>query len=306
MVSCGALCASVVGYGMIGNKDVSGNLAYQVGYNLLIAIILAGGLHFIFRKRERASTGGLGFVVIFTASLVAQYIAVQRFRSDVRQSVVQIQENLAALQDATSSGKAAPVPMAITGVGSSEGAKVAVLLQTNFNRVLSRRREYEREFEAIGWSTILDGRRLKSDATLSESRSMLQQARTIVAKYKSGNDAMFASMREEIERSNLSESSRRSMLGGFDRSVEKAKARAMEMYTLEEEMLEEFGKIFDYLSEKRKVWHIERGLIHFGSESDLERYHAHIERLQFLVAKQDRMRAANIQHAHGVFNQLIE
>jgi hypothetical protein len=305
IVACGAACAAVLGYGLLGLKDASEDWAYLVGYNLPIAVLLAAGLHFPFRKSESTGTSWLGFALIYASLLAASYIAGQRLKSDVRGAVVQVQDSLSALQQATSTGTTAPAPKPIVGAGSSEGAKMGVVLQTIVNRMLAQRREYELELDAIGWGTILDGERLKRDSTLSESRTMLQQATAIVTKYKSRTNAVFATMRADIESSDLSTSSKNSMLAGFDSTFDQGRAQAMELWALEEEVLGEFHKILDLLSARRRDWQIEGGQIMFQNQNDLDLFNAYVTKVQSLVAKQERMQSASLQRSKDTLNQVI-
>ena len=87
------------------------------------------------------------------------------------------------------------------------------------NRMLAQRREYELELEAVGWSNVLDGERIGKDSTLAESKTMLRQARDIVAKYRARTDDLFVQIRRDIETSGMKQDSQRSMLAGFDKMV---------------------------------------------------------------------------------------
>ena len=304
MISCGALCTAILAYGLLGYKEVVGDLAYQAGYNFPIALVLAGVLHFAFRRRETSTTSWLGFLLVYISLLAASYFSAQRLKGDIRESVAQVQETLSALQEATSAGTAAPAPKPVMATGTSEGAKMGALLQTMVNRMLAHRRDYELELEAIGWSGILDGKRLKTDPNLATSRAMLQQANAIVAKYKQRNASIFTAMRQDIEQSDLSSGSRTSMLAGFDSTLEQGKAQALELWALEEAALGEFQKIIDLLSTRRSAWQIEDDQIMFQAQSDLDTFNSHVSVVQSIVAKQEALQAAAIQRSKDTLDQV--
>jgi hypothetical protein len=301
---CGGLCAAILAYGGLGYKEPSGNLAYQFGYNLPIAIFIGGGLHLAFRKRESSRTGWMGFALVFASLITASLIANQMMKSDVRDAAAHLEQSIAAVQAAASAGTATPPPMPITNSGSSDGAKMGVIIKTMVNRMLALRREYELELDAIGWGKILDGQRLKTDVTFAESRTILKQANEIVLRYKSKNADLFSTIRQDIELSELSSSSKQSMLTGFDRTSEQGKAEAMEVWRLEQQALDEIGKIIALLSARRSAWEVQDGQVMFQSQEDLDMFNAYLAKVQAVIAKQEQIQAASLQRSKDAFEKI--
>ena len=306
MAACAAVCMAILAYGAFGDRESSGNLAYQVGYNLPIAIFIAGGLHLAFRKRESSRTSWIGFALVYISLITASLIAGQRLKSEVKDAAVQVQQSLAAVQAAASAGTNTPPPMPVTNVGTSDGGKMGLVMKTMVNRMLAHRREYELELDAIGWGKILDGQRLKNDVTLAESRTMIQQAKDVVLKYKSKTSDLFAIIRQDIERSDLSPSSKQSMLAGFDRTSAQGKAQAMEVWMLEEQALEEIGKVFSLLSARRSAWQIQDGQVMFQSQKDLDLFNSYLATVQSLVAKQEQIQSSSLKRTTEALNQLTK
>lgn len=306
MAACAALCVAILAYGALGDREPSGDFGYQVGYNLPLAIFIAGGLHLAFRKRESSHTSWIGFALVYISLITASLIAGQRLKPEVKDAAVQVQQSLAAVQAAASAGTTTPPPIPVTNAGTSEGGKMGVVMKTTVNRMLAHRREYELELDAIGWGKILDGQRLKGDVTLAESRTMLQQAKDVVLKYKSKTSDLFVTIRQDIERSDLSSSSKQSMLAGVDSTSAQGKAQAMEVWMLEEQVLDEVGKVLALLSARRSAWQIQDGQVMFQSQKDLDLFNSYLATVQSLAAKQEQIQTSSLQRTTETLNQLAK
>ena len=176
LVTCAALCLAIVAYGVLGEKDSSGDVAYQLGYNLPIAIFIAGGLHLVFRRREPAQAGWVGFLVIYAALVAASFIATNRQRGELKTAAAEIERTVVAATQATSaSTPVAPPPVPAAPIAGGDAGKMEAVVKTMMNRMLAQRREYELELEAVGWSTF---------STASESARIprLPRARLCFAK----------------------------------------------------------------------------------------------------------------------------
>jgi hypothetical protein len=68
----------------------------------------------------------------------------------------------------------------------------------------------------------LDEQRIKNDSTLSESKLVVKRAKAIVDKYERKTADLMQNTREHMNSLNIPESSKKAMLGGFDKSMEKA------------------------------------------------------------------------------------
>lgn len=306
LTACGCLCLAILAFGVFGYKEFSGDPAHQFGYNLPIAIVLACGLHFAFRKIETSQASWFAFALIYISLLAASQIANQRQKADLREATVQVQQTISAAQAATSGGTTVPFSVPDADVGGSEGARVGAVVKTIFNRLLVQRHEYELELDAIGWSQILDGSRLKSDVTLIESRAMLQQARGIVLKYKSKSPDLFSKMRQDIENSDLNSNYKQSMLVGFDRALFQAKARSMEQWALEEDVLDQMENVFSLLTARRNAWQIQGGKIMFQTQEDLDLFNLHLAKIESIVAKQEQMQTSSFQRSQETLSKLMK
>jgi len=302
--ACAALCLAILTYSVFGGRDASGDIAYQLGYNFPIAIFLAGALHLAFRRTETSSTSWLGFAVVYTALVLGSVISNNRQKVEIRQAATEIQQTLSAVQAAASAGVPPTLPPPVATTGSSEAAKMSIVFKTAVNRMVALRQEYELELKAVGWEKILEGQRLRADVTLAESRTMLQQAKDIVAKYKAKNSQLFTTIRADIETSDIGYSSKQSMLAGFDKSSTQGKERDLELWSIEEQVLGQFENVFNLLAAKRGAWQIRDGQVMFHRQADLDLFHSYVTRIQSLVARQEQLQNAAIQKTQESLDQL--
>ena len=312
MVALTLVCVAVLAYGHYGDKDHSGGvLASQMGHDFVWAVVIGAGLQLLFRQRVSSRTAWFGFVVIWAALVVASNLATLRVKSASQRLSQELGAVLSAAETqlrASESPPASDTAKAASGSDASTAlmpAKphadlalnshekqietVGVLLKGMVNRVLAQRRDYELELDAIGWSTILDPSRLAGDTTMVGSRTLLKQARTIVAKYRARTDLIFEQSRREIEDADLPANMRQSMLNGFLSSSAKGKERASLNWDMEAQVLVEMEKVVDLLSARRGSWEISDGQLLFASQEDIDRFNASIDRVKSLVDQQQRM-----------------
>jgi hypothetical protein len=133
---------------------------------------------------------------------------------------------------------------------------------------------------------------------------MLKQANEIVLRYKSKNADLFSTIRQDIELSELSSSSKQSMLTGFDRKSDQGKAEAMEVWRLEQQALDEIGKIIALLSARRSAWEVQDGQVMFQSQEDLDLFNSYLAKVQAVLAKQEQIQAASLQRSKDAFEKI--
>lgn len=307
IASCATLCVGILAYGVFAERDPSGDFAFRVGYNLPIAILVAGALHLVFRRREPASAGWIAFFAIRAALVASTTISADRQRANLTTAVVEIDRTITAAQRtvATTSVNAVnPAPLPTAPVAAGEAGQVEMVIKTIMNRMLAQRRDYELELEAIGWSAVLEAHRLRKDVTLTESKTMLRQARDIVSRYRDRTDDVFREIRAEIDRSGLSPSTKRSMLAGFDKTAAHGKAQTKEVWSLEEQALGRFENIVNLLAANRRSWQVEGGQILFNRQSDLDLFNTYLSQINELVERQQAIQEGSARRARETLQTL--
>ena len=172
--------------------------------------------------------------------------------------------------------------------------------------MVSQRNDYLLEIEAIGWNSILDVNRIKSDTTFIESKITIQKAKDVVKKYTDKTTILLNNTKDKIRSLNVSESSKRSMLSGFDRGMKKAKKDIDTLWMLEEKTILEFENIIALLSSRRSVWVVEGEQILFYSDSDLNRFNSYIASIQSISKQQEAIQRQSIQTVNSKIDRMKE
>lgn len=297
MLSCGLLCLGILIYGLTGERETSSNLGFLVGYNLPIAIVFGGLLHLAFRHRETQATGWLGAGLIFVALLVSSFISASQVQKNVSVAAAEIERTLTAANATNASQSSPPIAPSTAAVASGEAGKLEAALKSMIARSLAQRRDYEMELYAIGWDKILDTERIGKDTGLTESKTLIRQARDIVSKYRGRTDELFSNVRRDIETSGLKSESLRDALAGFDSSAAQGKARTFELWSLEEQILSQVENIFTLLGTKRNSWQIQQGQILFNNQGDLDLFNSYLARIGEITAQQQALQNAGTRRA---------
>jgi hypothetical protein len=174
------------------------------------------------------------------------------------------------------------------------------------DQMASQRNDYLLELEAIGWNGILDPNRIEKDKTFIESKVTIQKAKEIVKKYKNRANTLLENAKDNIRSLNVSESSKREMLSGFDRGMEKAKDNIDAMWSLEAKTINEFVSIITLLAARKGAWVVEGGQILFYNDSDLERFNSYIVSIQNIMNQQEQIQRQSVQTVNRNFDRLKE
>ena len=139
------------------------------------------------------------------------------------------------------------------------------------DRFVAQRNDYLLELDAIGWSSILDAKRIRNDTTLSESKAMLERAKAIADKYEKKTADLMNGTRAYINALNISESNKREMLAGFARGISKSSKKIDEQWKLEKQVLLQFENVILLLA-ARKNWVVQGEQILFNRDKRGEIY----------------------------------
>jgi hypothetical protein len=171
-----------------------------------------------------------------------------------------------------------------------------------FSAIQSQQNDYMLELEAIGWTSILDPRRIKHDTALAESRVMVRQAGAIVDKYEGKTAKLISDFRKQIPALPFDETAKLEMLAGFDKGMKDS--RISELWNLEKQVVDQVDSIITLLTTAKygEDWAVEGNDILFVNDYDLATFHAHIETIQSSVRKQEQIRKDSITNG----NQKLE
>jgi hypothetical protein len=302
IMTCAILCVAFLGYGASGAKSTAGgSFVLQALYNLPIAAVLALLLHVVFRLRLPRWFGWLGLGVLYLGLLGSSAWSTARQRAE-QEAAQAAARQVAALQAAADAASAAAA--AEEANRAADAQRTTELVKAMLERSAAPRRDYERELEAIGWGRVLDGARLRQDASLERTRAMLERAKGLAAAARERTPQLFAEMRRSIEASELSGPAKRRLLAEYDKSAERDQAQALEGWLLEEKVLAGVEAATQYLHANRPAWGVERGQLSFRRPADRERFSALLDAVKSLTDQQERLRMAATRRAQLTLSRL--
>lgn len=231
-------------------------------------------------------------VVIFDSSTRK---AAESERAEMKTAVDAVQQTA----DMALKGTSAPGKTATAAKG--DAGKFEAVMKSVINRGVVQRREYEGELEAIGWTKILDPARINKDANLAESKAMLRKAHAIIARHRDGIDEHYAQMRRDVESADIAPELKRGVLKGMDGAQPAQKAQAAELWSLEDQGVAQFDRMFALLEARRATWKVRDGKIVFGTKSDLDKFNACLADLEKITARQDAIRKSGGERAQAAF-----
>ena len=288
-IALALVCGGILAYGFLYSDNRRTDLTYLVGRNLPMALCVWGLFYFVVARKCRGKVAGFSFVAIFISLIASGLIASSQNEREARQGLAEIHDLYSGMLDAATDSEGLPrridMRIDVTPKARGEFGEIERFLKECINQNISQRNDYLLDLEAIGWDSILDPGRIKADRTFVESRAMIQQAREISAKHRGRLDALLRNAREDILSLNVSESSKREMLSGFDEGLEEAKEGREAIWTLEENILQEVENIINLLSSARK-WTVEDEQIVFYRDRDLDSFNSYLSGIDQMVEQQ--------------------
>lgn len=113
-------------------------------------------------------------------------------------------------------------------------------------------------------------------------------------------------MRRDIETSGLKPEHLRDALAGFDNTAAQGKARASELWSLEEQALSQVENIFTLLAAKRNSWQVQQSQILFNNQSDLDLFNSYLTRIGEITAQQRALQNAGARRTQEGLRRLTQ
>jgi hypothetical protein len=202
--------------------------------------------------------------------------AAEQMRTELRRFVA----------DPTNADQSLPYAERQRGAASATAAEFAQLTQfikTFMNKMATVQNDYSREMAASRLEHILDPKRLEHDSTLLESKRIVQNAKEIVAKYRTNGDILTKNVEKEIANLSLSEENRREFARGLKDGMKESSRLRNDMWECEAQIVSVFEQI---LADRRDSWTFENGQFVFASERDLSKFKSYQHMLQEVVRKE--------------------
>lgn len=309
-IALALVCVGILGYGFFYSKNTTANLAYLIGYNLPLALIIWGIFYAAVARKREAKIVGFSFLAIFICMIASGLIGYSQQKQEAKHALSEIQDQYSALIESSTDSQGLPKriekPINTTPKARGEFGEMERFMKEFMDQMASQRNDYLLELEAIGWNSILDANRIKADKTFVESKVTIQKAKEVVKKYKEQTSTLLSNAKENIRSLNISETSKREMLSGFDKGMEKAKKNIDAMWSLEGQTINEFENIMNLLSARKGAWVVEGEQILFYNDSDLDRFNSYIASIQNIVNQQEEIQRQSVQTVNRIFDRLKE
>jgi len=309
-IALALVCLGILGYGFLYSKNTTADIAFLVGYNLPLALIIWGIFYAAVVRKQGAKVGGFSFLAIFICMIASSLIGYSQQKQEAIKVLSEIKDQYSKILESSTDSRGLPkcieTPIKTTPKAHGEFGEIERFIKEFMAQMVSLRNDYLLELEAIGWNSILDPNRIKEDKTFVESRVIIQKARGIVKKYTDKTTNLLNDAKNKIRSLNISESSKRSMLSGFDRGMKEAKENIDAMWSLEAKTIDEFENIITFLAARKGAWFVKGEQILFYNDSDLERFNFYIASIQNIMKQQEQIQRQSIQIVNRNFNRFKE
>lgn len=307
IVALAIVCFGIVGYGMFYSTNAISDPAFLAGQYLVYALLLWGIFYAIFLRKRGSKLNGIAFAAIYIALFAGGLIAADKQKHQAVQAVSSIQQEMNRLATSATDSGGLPVRIERAPVqppgASDEFGEMERFMKVFIDRIVAQRNDYLLELEAIGWNSILDTQRIKRDTTLSESKVMIERAKAIVDKYEKKTADLMRGTRSQINALNMSESTKREMLAGFEKGMSKSGKQLDEQWRLERQVVRQFENIVLLLASRRN-WVVQGEQILFYKDEDLARFNTYIGAIQSLVQQQEQIQKSSFAEINQKFDAL--
>lgn len=305
IVALVVLCLAILGYGAFYSTNAISNPAFLAGQYSVNALFIWVVFYFLFIRNRGSKIGSIAFAAIFLALFTGALFSAKKQKQQATQAVSSIQQELNRLVEGATDSNGSPTRLdravSKAPVATGEFGEMERFMKSVLDKNVALRNDYLLEFEAIGWVSILDAKRIKNDASLSKSRAMVDRAKAIVDKYEAKTAEMLQGARAEIDSLNLSDTSKKSMLAGFEKGVSESAKQLDEQWRLEKETVRQFENIFLMLA-ANKEWVVDGDQLLFYTEEDLAQYNSYLQTIQDLTQQQELLQKRNLSEV----NQKLE
>lgn len=176
----------------------------------------------------------------------------------------------------------------------NQAEQLRAFTQTFFNDVSSQQKNYMDELDKAGISRLLDAKRISADPNFDESYTMLHRLGQVAKKHREKSEALIENFPDRVNGLNLDKATKEQIKKAFNTSLTTVRPQFKETWDLEEEILMQFRKIINHLQASRSRWQEQGGQFLFAEDADLARFNQYLEAVNKTVARQDAIRAANI------------
>jgi hypothetical protein len=251
-------------------------------------------------------------IIVLCAMLVAAVSAYQRAqkrqRAEASEMIGRLQNDYREIANAVDGPDGLPQKIEkridVPATAKGELGQMDRFVRQLMAQMVAQRNEYFSELDRIGWNQVLDGTRVKRDTDLRQSRQILAQARGLVDKYEAKSKGVIEGIPAAIRALDITESSKRDMMQGFEGTAAASRSQLVELWSLERQALAEIEGMLQILDSSRARWTIEGGNFMFAEQRTLDAFNQRMASVQAITQKQSEIQKRSANNALSKMEKL--
>lgn len=300
-ITLASICAVILAYGVFLSKNDTDNVAYLVGYNALIGLVILAAFRVITDRKMTRHLAGYAYLAILSSLVVASLIGYSRQKPSSDRVAARLSRDVSSIVDssvdAQGNAKIIDTVLDTKKIESSEAGERERFVKTYVNNVVALRNDYVRGVQAIGFSDIMNTDRIAKDAGLAQSLAMVESATSLLQTFKEKVHALQARARQEIDTLAVEGSTKARMRVGFDQGLSLSPMDTIA--DLQAKMFTEYRAIFQLLKDTQGHWAVDKGKFDFQREQDLTAFRAHAEAIDKSAEQGQALERASVAAAQA-------
>lgn len=175
-----------------------------------------------------------------------------------------------------------------------------------FNNIIDERVKYDTKANSLSSGVYLDSKGLSSDSSINESIAKFKDFKETISNYKSTYEKYIKDFEESINKLDVPEDYKQSVLEGYRDSLESNKTKNEEFFKIENEYCDKYIEILEFLKSSRDSFEVQNGVCVFSSDDKLNKYNDLVNALNELVKKEQAWTAGNQQRINDLLKKSDE
>lgn len=301
----GVVGFAFLGYAVARQRQLTGGIAYGIGFWLIPTALCAVAFCWIF-KAARAQRWQV-FGVLYGCALAGHAISHQFQEQETLKAMDSIKASMTHYSEQQNLG-GVPRPIELQSVTASAKGDIGVmevLTKQFLSDATAQRNEYLAALEQAGWTRILDPERLERDPTMQESRAIVEASRAVVQQYREKATVLLDSLPERTRKAAFrSDAARRSFLQGAESSNARNRANNERNWNYEEAIVAEYAGVIELLAKIPGRYQFQDdGSVVFETNEAVEIYNGHLTKADELIKAQAK---AMTQHQAAAMKRFDE
>ena len=177
---------------------------------------------------------------------------------------------------------------------SEEDSQTAAVINTFLDELAQSgtqsRQDYLAELDGVGWNTVLNADRLAQDEDFTETKKILAEAETLMAKYAKQSSDNFDQTPVRARNLDIPEPAKAEFIAGWEQGAGAIREKLQQVWALERQVLGHFRDATILLAD-RDTWAPANGQIQFQEQEALDAFNTLMAKIQSDAAEQQQIQA---------------